>query len=73
MSQASLHTVPTCAVDGGRAAGRWTSVCRLRDLEPERGVAALVDGAQVAVFLLQDGTVHAVDHLDRRRPAAVRR
>ena len=31
---------------------RWVRVCSLRDLEPGRGVAALVDGHQVAVFLL---------------------
>lgn len=42
----------------------WTPVCALADLEPERGVAALVDGRQVAVFRTWTGTVHAVDHLD---------
>ena len=50
----------------GRAATRtvWTAVCRLDDLAPERGVAALVAGQQVALFRLVDGTVHAVDQLD---------
>jgi len=43
---------------------RWTAVCRLDALEPERGVAALVNGHQVAVFLTWAGGVHAVDHLD---------
>ena len=42
----------------------WAAVCRLADLTPERGVAALVDGHQVAIFLLHDGTLHAVDHRD---------
>jgi nitrite reductase (NADH) small subunit len=42
----------------------WTSVCRYEDLEPERGAAALVGGQQVAVFRLDDGSLHAVDHLD---------
>ena len=41
-----------------------TAVCRYDDLQPERGVAALVDGEQVAVFRLHDGAVHAVDHRD---------
>ena len=41
-----------------------TAVCRYDDLQPERGVAALVDGEQVAVFRLHDGSVHAVDHRD---------
>lgn len=39
-------------------------VCTLDDLEVERGRAALVDGEQVALFLLADGTVHGVDNLD---------
>lgn len=39
-------------------------VCDLADLEVERGRAALVDGEQVALFLLPDGSVHAVDNLD---------
>ena len=42
----------------------WVAVCPLQDLEAERGVAALVDGRQVAVFLTWDDGVHAVDHLD---------
>lgn len=39
-------------------------VCTLDDLEVERGRAALLDGQQVALFLLSDGTVLAVDNLD---------
>lgn len=42
----------------------WTDVCPLRALTPERGVAALVEGAQVAVFLLHSGEVLAVGNLD---------
>ncbi|WP_375002310.1 nitrite reductase small subunit NirD [Aeromicrobium sp. CTD01-1L150] len=40
-------------------------VCRLADLHPDRGVAALVDRCQVAIFLLS-GTreVLAVSHRD---------
>jgi nitrite reductase (NADH) small subunit len=41
-----------------------TAVCAYDDLQPERGVAALVDGRQVAVFRLHDGSVRAVDHRD---------
>lgn len=40
------------------------SVCRVDQLDLERGVAALVHGRQVALFRLADGTVHAVDHRD---------
>ncbi|GAB4084680.1 nitrite reductase small subunit NirD [Myceligenerans cantabricum] len=32
----------------------WHAVCPLGDLLPERGVAALLDGVQVAVFLLAE-------------------
>lgn len=42
----------------------WTAVCRLDDLAPERGAAALLDGVQVALFRLVDGTVLAVDQHD---------
>ncbi|GIG28847.1 nitrite reductase small subunit NirD [Cellulomonas marina] len=42
----------------------WVRVCRLADLVPERGAAALVDGHQVALFRLVDDEVLAVDHRD---------
>ena len=42
----------------------WTAVCRLADLLPERGAAALVDGVQVAVFRLHDDAVRAVGNRD---------
>jgi len=45
-------------------AGGWTRVCELSRLLPERGVPALVDGRPVALFLLDDGSVHAVGHQD---------
>ena len=43
---------------------RWTAICRYRQLEPERGVAALVEGAQVAVFRLHDGDLRAIGNID---------
>jgi len=42
----------------------WIEVCTLDDLEVERGRAALVDGTQLALFLLHGGRVHAVSNLD---------
>jgi len=39
-------------------------VCRLEDLEVERGRAALVGEEQVALFLSGDGSVRAVSNLD---------
>jgi nitrite reductase (NADH) small subunit len=46
------------------AGSLWTPVCLLADLLPERGVCALADGAQVAVFRAHDGTVYAVSNYD---------
>ena len=42
----------------------WITVCRYRDLVPERGVAALVAGHQVALFRTFDGVLYAVDNRD---------
>ncbi|RPF23146.1 nitrite reductase small subunit NirD [Myceligenerans xiligouense] len=46
----------------------WHAVCPVDDLMPERGVAALLDGVQVAVFLLAEPyegvRVRAVQNLD---------
>lgn len=47
-----------------RPAGAWVPVCRLTDLVPERGAAALVDGQQVALFRIGDDEVLAVQQLD---------
>ena len=49
----------------------WTAVCPYPRLEPERGVAALVDGAQVAVFRTHDGEVFAIGNVDPVSGAAV--
>ena len=49
----------------------WIDVCPLDRLLPERGVAALVDGVQVAVFLLHEGIVHAIGNIDPFSGAAV--
>lgn len=50
----------------------WTPVCAVADLLPDRGVAALLSGAeQVAVFLTGDGTVYALSNMDPFSGAAV--
>jgi nitrite reductase (NADH) small subunit len=43
---------------------RWTAVCRYDDLLPERGVAALVGGEQIALFRAFDGTLYAIGNQD---------
>jgi nitrite reductase (NADH) small subunit len=39
-------------------------VCEVGLLEPERGVAALVEGRQIAVFRTFDGSLYAIDNRD---------
>jgi nitrite reductase (NADH) small subunit len=47
------------------------TVCRYADLQPERGVRALIGGAHVAVFRTHDGEVHAIDAVDPFSRASV--
>jgi nitrite reductase (NADH) small subunit len=49
----------------------WHDVCDVARLLPERGVAALVGGRQVALFRTHDGGLHALDNLDPISGAAV--
>jgi nitrite reductase (NADH) small subunit len=51
----------------------WTPVCRVEVLTPDRGVAALVDGEQVAIFRLSghDDEILAIGNVDPFSKAAV--
>ena len=42
----------------------WTAVCDYDDLLPERGVAALLGGEQVALFRAFDDTLYAIGNQD---------
>jgi nitrite reductase (NADH) small subunit len=42
----------------------WTAICQYDDLQPERGVAALIGGEQVALFRTFDGTLYAIGNQD---------
>ena len=42
----------------------WTAVCPYEDLQPERGVAALVGTEQVALFRTFDGSLYAIGNQD---------
>ncbi len=53
------------------ATGAWTPVCRLAELEVERGAAALVNGQAVAVFRTHDDTVYALGNQDPFSRASV--
>jgi NAD(P)H-dependent nitrite reductase small subunit len=43
--------------------GAWKAVCALEDVLPETGVAALIEGQQVAIFRVRDA-VHAIGNHD---------
>jgi len=47
-----------------RASVRWLAVCPYARLEPERGVAALIGGEQVAIFRTHTGELFAIGHRD---------
>lgn len=46
------------------SAHHWVGVCALAALHPERGVAAILDGTQIALFRLGDDQVFAVQQAD---------
>lgn len=51
---------------------RWTAACRYDYLIPCRGVGVLLpDGAQAALFRLDDGSLHAIGNIDPFSGAAV--
>jgi len=49
----------------------YVRVCDRARLTPDRGVAALIDGTPVAVFLLGTGELHAIDNVDPISNASV--
>lgn len=50
----------------------WTAVCAYERLIPGRGVGVLLDdGSQVALFRLDDGSLHALGNMDPFSGAAV--
>jgi NAD(P)H-dependent nitrite reductase small subunit len=56
-------TATSLAVTGS-SEKQWVQVCRLEDIVPNTGVCALVGGAQVAVFRLDDDRVFALSNHD---------
>lgn len=43
---------------------KWVGICEVAHLTPDRPVAALIDGRQIAVVRTYDGSVYAVDNRD---------
>jgi len=58
-----VHT-PTDSHDVAGTPAEWSGVCALDRLEPLWGEAALIDGVQVALVLLPDGSLYAVSNQD---------
>ena len=54
-----------------KAVEEWHPVCRLEELEPERGATALVHGQAVAIFRTHDDGVHALGNHDPFSRASV--
>jgi NAD(P)H-dependent nitrite reductase small subunit len=42
----------------------WRRICRIDEILPDTGVCALVDGCQIAIFRLEDGSLRAIDNRD---------
>lgn len=57
-------TTPAPATPTTNVEPAWVAVCPYDRLLVGRGVAALVGGRQVAVFLLADGSLHAIGNRD---------
>ena len=49
----------------------WQPVCRVAELEPERGATALVHGQAVSIFRTSDGAVYALGNHDPFAKASV--
>ena len=49
----------------------WTSVCAIGALQPERGVAVLIDHDQLALFRTFDGSLYALSNVDPFSGASV--
>jgi nitrite reductase (NADH) small subunit len=54
-----------------RVSGGWQPVCRVAELEVERGATALVHGQAVAIFRTSDDTVYALGNHDPFAKASV--
>ena len=50
---------------------QWNAVCSLDQIVPDTGVAALLNGRQVAVFRVGSDRFHAIDNIDPRSGASV--
>ena len=59
------------ALTGTTTGTAYETVCRVDDIEQERGVAALVRGEAIAIFRTHDGNVFAISNHDPCSRASV--
>jgi nitrite reductase (NADH) small subunit len=44
---------------------KWVDICAVDDLQSDSGVCALVEGKQIAIFLVsKDNSIYAIDNYD---------
>jgi nitrite reductase (NADH) small subunit len=58
-------------VTGSLTETAYETVCRVDDIEVERGVAALVRGEAIAIFRTHDGNIYATSNYDPCSRASV--
>ncbi|GAA1149072.1 nitrite reductase small subunit NirD [Nesterenkonia lutea] len=61
---APAETAAQVATESDATTRQWRPVCRLADLEPMWGEAALIGGTQIALVRLYEDAVHAVSQWD---------
>ncbi len=66
-----MTAVATSSWPDGAHMPQWTLVCRLADIVPDTGVAALLNGRPIAIFRLGDDRVYAIDNTDPFSNASV--
>lgn len=59
-----LALVDPAAAGTGPRQHRWERICATGALSLDRGAAAMVDGTQIAIFLLANGDLFAIDDHD---------
>ena len=60
---AAMNPDPGIAASAGSKRASWASICDVGDLWPNIGVCALVNGRQIAIFLVGE-TLYALDNYD---------
>jgi nitrite reductase (NADH) small subunit len=50
--------------DATPAEQRWVDICKLERINPGTGVAAMIDGEQIAIVKTRDGQLYALSNFD---------